>query len=169
MKEWEEQCNEGVLVSHIDSDTLSFVDILRFVLTFARNHRARGKTLSAMCIEKLDMWRRALVAWIAKVADKTVLALYLNNDLSRDHAPPALRFHNPVKRKYIVTPETKWDLLEDARVNHSSPATVLALRSKLEEFGCHSDSADAWRRKEQAMYAKQTSVCLSVGAGMPIS
>ena len=151
-------------MSPIDEDTHSLQDILRFVLTFARRHRAAGKSLSATCTEKLDMWRRALVAWLARLADKTVLALYLNNALSREQAFPAIHFNKTGKRKYtVVTPEVKWAILEDARANRASPTIVLALRSASAEYGCHKDVADAWLRKEQAMYLNRTGIGLSIG------
>ena len=63
--------------------------------TFARRLRAARKTLSATCNEKLDTWRRALVAWVSKLADKAALALYLNDTPSREHAPPTIHFNSP--------------------------------------------------------------------------
>ena len=111
------------------------------------------------------MWRRALVAWLAKVADTTVLVLYLDSVESRGQVAPAMRFNRPDKRKYtVVSVEAKWAILEDARANRTDPVTALALRSKLSEFGCHPDAADSWMRKEQAMYAKRTGLRLSCGA-----
>ena len=110
------------------------------------------------------MWRRALVAWLAKLADKIVLVLYLDNVESMDLAAPAVRFNKADKRKYtFISMEAKWDILEDARATHAAPVTVLALRSKLAECGCHQDSADAWLRKEQQMYLKATGSALSSG------
>ena len=172
VKAWAAQCNEGVLVGHIDRDTLSLPDILRFVLTFARRHRssgvvgsARWKPLSAACAGKLDMWRRSLVAWLAKLADKVVLVLYLDSVASRDQVAPAVRFKRPNKRKYtVISVEAKWATLEDARVTRADPVTVLALRSQLAEFGCHPDCADSWMRKEQAMYVNAMCNALSFGA-----
>lgn len=157
-------------MSHIDRDTQSIWDILRFVLTFARRHRSskdgtRWKPVSTSCASKLHMWRGALVAWLAKLADKIVLALYLDKVESMDLAAPAMRFNNADKRKYtIVSVEAKWEILEDARATHAAPVTVLALRSKLAECGCHKDAADAWLRKEQQMYLKATCSALSSGA-----
>ena len=170
VKAWAGQCNEGLLASHIDRDTQSLPDILRFVLTFARRQRSsmgstRWKPVSAACAGKLDMWRRALVAWLAKLADKVVLVLYLDSVESRDQVAPAMRFNRPEKRKYtVMSVEAKWAILEDARVNRADPVTVLALRSKLAEFGCHKDAADSWLRKEQAMYANGAGIALSSGA-----
>ena len=167
MEAWAAQCREGVLVSSIDRDTQSLVDILRFVLTFARRRRALPGKPSAMCLRLLDVWRKGLVAWIAKLADKAVLGLFLNNPVSVDQAAPAIRFtQSPAKRKYtVVTPEAKWGVLEDARDNRVSLPIVVALRAKLDEMGCHQDTADSWMRKEQAMYARRADMALSCGAG----
>ena len=85
--------------------------------------------------------------------------------LEPDHAPPALSFVRPGKRKYsVVTPEVKWATITDARKNHSVPNVVLALRSDLREYGCHRSVAEPWVRKEHRMYAKRitellTTVC----------
>ena len=164
-KAWAKQFNEGGLASHMDRDTLGLIDILRFLLMFVRRHRAAGKMASKMCVGKLDMWRQALVAWIAKVADKTVLELYLDNDVSKDMAPPAIRFKTEGKRKYtFVAPQAKWDILEDAREIRTLPSTVVAVRSKMDEFGCHANTAEGWMRKEQEMYWKRTGIGLSCGA-----
>ena len=125
--------------------------------------------MSAMCMGIIDKWRRALVAWFAKLADKTVLSLYLDNPVSTEQPPPAKRFKKLDKRKYVVVPpEAKWAILVDARETRTNPTTVLALRSKLEECGCHPDSADAWMRKEQAMYMKRAAIGLSIGVGHAI-
>ena len=162
---WQLQFNEGSLVSPLDRDTHSLQDILRFVLTFARRHRTAGKTLSQTCSAKLDTWRRALVAWFSKLADKAVLALCLNCAMSRERAPPAIIFSSrPDKRKYIVmTPEAKWATLDDARAKRTNASTVLALRSASAECGCHPDVVDSWLRKEQTMYSKRTGFALSTG------
>ncbi len=92
-------------------------------------------------LEQLNLDRRqGLVTWIAKLADKVVLALYLNNHTSVELAPPATRYNRPDKRKYtVVTPEATWDVREDARDNHVSLPIVVALRAKLDEMGCHQD------------------------------
>lgn len=169
VKAWDVQCNGGVLLSPLERCTHSFVDILRFTLTFARRHRAAGKSVSTTCSDKLDMWRRALVSWFAKLADKAVLALYLNNAVSREQACPALRSNNPNKRQYVVmSPEAKWNILCDARKERTSPSTVLALRSDSNVYGCHEDSADYWMRKEQAMYANRAAIGLASGVGHAI-
>ena len=152
-------------MSHINRDTQSLSDILRFVLTFERRHREGKKQVSAVCAGKLNMWRRQLVAWLAKAADKTVLGLYLNSAESRDQLAPAIRYKKTDKRKYtLVSVEAKWETLEDSRAARTDPVTALALRSKLTAFGCHQDAADSWMRKEQAMYWKGVSRALSSGA-----
>ena len=165
VKAWVAQHNVGIFSSDLGRDTQSVMDILRFVLTFGRRHKAKGKIVSATCTAKLDMWRQALVAWIAKLADKTVLALYLDNGASRDQLAPSTRFNRPDKRKYTqMSHDAKWAVLQDARAARTNPVTVLALRSEQSAFGCHKDAADAWMRKEQAMYRKGTCIVLSSGA-----
>ena len=39
--------------------------------------------MDPICLSRLVMWRRALMAWLAKVADKAVLSTYLNNAVAK--------------------------------------------------------------------------------------
>ena len=96
---WDKQFIAGRLVGPIERDTHSVQDIFRFVLTFAKRRREALRPLSDMATKQIDMWTRALVAWLSKLADKAVLALYLNNARAANHAPPALSFARPGKRK----------------------------------------------------------------------
>jgi hypothetical protein len=67
------------------------------------------------------------LAWFVKAADKVVLAMYLNSALAKEQAPVSLTFQKPGKRKYVmVSQESKWSVLVDAREVHTQPSVVLA-------------------------------------------
>ena len=113
---------------------------------------------------------------MTRLADKTVLTLYLNNGTSEDRPPPSIVLR--AKRRLATEPgesksrkphhylssEAKWQVLVDAREARADPETVLRLKKSEAEYGCHWKSAEAWMRKEQSMYTKRTSIGLSCGA-----
>ena len=152
-REWGVQHSAGNLASPLNRDTHSLADILQFILTFARRRRAERKPISKPCFQFLVIWRRALMAWFSKLADKFVLTTYLINAVSQERPAPALHYERPNKRKYtVVSPEAKWSILEKARTNRASPTTVLAVQSDSPHLGCNEQAADTWKQKEQAMY-----------------
>jgi hypothetical protein len=161
-RQWEVHYNAGNLVSPLTRDTQSLADILRFILTFARCRRAAGKQISEACSQFLVTWRRVLVAWFSRLADKFVLARYLNNAVSEEHAAPALQFQSPNKRKYtLVSAEAKWSTLEDARRTRASPTTVLAVKHDSPHLGCNEQAAESWMQKEQEMYLNRCACALT--------
>ena len=93
------------------------------------------------------------MSWLSKLADKLVLAAFLNNAESMAHAAPALQFRRANKRKYtVVTVEAKWETLELARKNRQDLQTVLAVRSDTPDLGCNEYGAASWSMKEHEMY-----------------
>lgn len=152
-------------MSALDRETHSLQDIFRFVFTVARHNRTARKLTGVVCLARIGMWRRALLAWFAKMSDEVVLSMYLDNALAQKQPPVSESFQNPDKRKYvIVSAETKWKTLEDARTVRTVPSVVLALRSDSAQHGCHPDAADAWMRKDQSMYWARTCMALANGA-----
>ena len=68
--------------------------------------------MNPICLSRLVMLHRALMAWFVRVADKAVLSMYFNNALAKEQAPVSLTFQNPLKRQYlIVSPKSKWSTL----------------------------------------------------------
>ena len=117
-------------MSPFDRDTHSLVDILRFVLTLSRRRRNAKKPPSLQMNLFLDTCRKAFVAWLSNLADKTVLALCLNDDISKKLAAPALLYKSPRKRKYVhVSAEAKWSVLEAAKKARASEKTIIFARS----------------------------------------
>ena len=59
-RDWQVQCNAGVLVSPLGRDTQNLADILNFVLMFARRRRAAGKTVSGPCSRQFEVNLRSV-------------------------------------------------------------------------------------------------------------
>ena len=121
-------------MASIDRDTQSITDILRFVCSFEHWQRTRSKNkLRPTIAQKVIMWRRSLMAWMARLADETVVAWYVNTAPAAALVlPPAkIRAGGELKnRKYVqISVEAKWQCLEDARACHTDPATVLRVHS----------------------------------------
>ena len=161
-KEWALQHECNILVSTLDRQTLSLEDILRFVLHFERHRRNAKRPVSKPLSEFIAMSRRALLTWLTKWADKSVLVSFLNNATSTTLAAPALQFRRSEKRKYCkVSVEAKWSILETARRTRANACTVLAVKSESAELGCNEQAADVWMRKEHEIYAKNTAMVLA--------
>ena len=125
MKAWDAQWSQGDLVSALDRETHSLQDIFRFVFTVARHNRTARKLTGVVCLARIGMWRRALLAWFAKMSDEVVLSMYLNNAVPKEQPPPSQSFQNPDRRKYVIVPaESKWTAIEDARKVRTNPSTV---------------------------------------------
>ena len=126
--------------------------------------------MSTICHARLATWRRALLAWFVKAADKVVLSMYLNNALAKEQAPVSLTFQKPGKRKYVmVSAESKWSTLKHARTVRTQPSVVLALGAlqRSTDLGCSKDAADSWIRKEQRMYLKRVAAALALDGASP--
>ncbi len=156
------QHDAGILVGPVARDTHNAQDIFRFMLTFARRRRAARKKLSTYCSQYLDTWRRSLLTWFTKMADRFVLAECLDNADSQSASPPAVAHQKTNKRKYtIVSVEAKWEALEAARRVRVSPNAVLALNSESSHLGCHEQAADPWLRKDQNIYWRRCDFALA--------
>ena len=70
-------------MSALERETHSLQDIFTFVFSVARHHRVARKKMNPMCLSRLVMWCRAPMPWLAKVADKAVLSMYLNNAVAK--------------------------------------------------------------------------------------
>ena len=63
-KEWAQQKAKHMLVSSFDRETHGLVDVMQFVLKLARHRRSKKQYRSKELTDFLDMWRKALVAWL---------------------------------------------------------------------------------------------------------
>ena len=162
MQDWKEQHVSGLLVSSIEGDSQDVVDVLRFVLTFARRRRKKQKALSEHCRKALRTARRALVSLLSQLTDKFIKDVVLPMPDAIAAVPPALQFKNPNKRKYtVISNEAKWKTLMDARSKRANLTSVLALRSDSPEFGANELAAELWLLKEQEMYSKRCGLALT--------
>ena len=166
--DWESQHNEGLLSSHIARETLSFLDVVTFAMTFAKRRRHSGKSCSAACLAFLATVRHALVSWSTKLADRWVLEKYLHDQAAAGRAPPAISFRKEGKRKYTkVSPCAAWDIIEKVKkVRNVSLRQALQLSDDQEELGCSPFADSVWIHKLLLMYYNRFSLPFIVGSGV---
>ena len=167
VKEWTDQHHQNIMARTVQETNHHLADVLRFILTFKRRRRAARQPLSLYCEAFIDTFRRAFVAWFARVADIYVLQTYLDSAVACDSPPISLSFRTPGKRKYVqVNPLAMWSVLQKMKATHSTGEQVLALRSDTDELGCSDRAADNWLLKLHEMYWKRCATVLSHGAGL---
>ena len=164
LQEWSMQHEAGILSSSIDRETLSLLDVVTFVMTLGRRRRLRMRPLSKYSRRFMDTIRRALIPWSTRMADRWVLAKYLNDQKAAERPAPALVWQRPGKRKYSkVSAEAAWALIEKARKGHVDLRHALWLCSDQADLGCNEFEDSVWIHKLLAMYYKRSTMPFAAG------
>ena len=170
MAYWEAQFQNGVIVGPLLRDTHNLPDVLQLFFVYPRHQKSFRRKIEC---DYLATVQKSLAAWLADLVDKFVLHNFLNDAASMDRPPPSMNFRNSSsKRNYsVVRPEAKWLVLCKSRLAHAAPSTIVSVMNDptqptSNQLGCHKDSANPWKVKEQKMYWKRTSL-LTTGRGAP--
>ena len=165
LREWSMQHIARKLSSSIDRETLSLLDVVTFVMTLRRRRALRMRPFSKYSRRFMDTMRRALISWSTRMADRWVLAKYLNDQKAAERPAPALVWHSrPGKRKYAkVSAEAAWDIIEKVRKMNGDLRQALWLNSDQAELGCSPFQDSVWIHKLLTMYYKRSAIPFAAG------